>query len=203
MRFLEQMFFRRPRILNILHKLRVVNATSQTNDEELQALARYAKGAKVALEIGSYQGVSAAVIARSLASDGCLVCVDPWLGNKKRDNPGFTIFTRHIKRMKTKHKIQVIRDFSANALKQLPRKVDFAFIDGDHSWSGIETDWRIVSGRMSDGGVICLHDTAIPPQEPWRTFEACRFYNEVIALDPGFERIDTIYSMRVLRKRKT
>ena len=203
MTFLEHVLFRRPRILNVLHKLRLVNATSQTNDEELQALARYAKGARIALEIGSYQGVSAAVIARNLASDGRLVCVDPWPTNGKRDNPEFKIFARHLERTKTKHKIHVIRDFSTNALEQLPPKVDFAFIDGDHSWSGIAEDWAIVSSRAVDGTFVCLHDTAVPQAEPFRIFESCRFYNEVIKSNSGFELVETVYSMRVLRKRKT
>jgi predicted O-methyltransferase YrrM len=201
MKFLERMFFRRPRILNALHRFHLVDATSQTNAQELQTLARYAKGARFALEIGSYQGVSAAVIAQNLAADGTLCCVDPWPLNRRVTNPVHSIFLRHLERTNTTRRIRVVRDFSANATQQMPPAVDFAFIDGDHSWNGIETDWRIVSPRMMDGGVVCLHDTAVPPQEPWRTFDACRFYDEVIALAPGFELVETVYSMRVVRKR--
>ena len=202
MKFLERFLLRRPRILNVLHRFRIVNATSQTNLVELAALARYAANAKVAVEIGSHQGVSAAIIARSLACGGQLFCVDPWPGKKGGRNPVFEIFKRHIARTKTGRSVNIIRDFSSNVAARLPPRLDFAFIDGDHSWKGIETDWTIVSGRMNDGGIVCLHDTAVPRQEPWRNFDACRFYEVIIEPNPQFVLIDTIYSMRILRKRK-
>jgi predicted O-methyltransferase YrrM len=190
-------------ILDILHRLFMVKATSQTKSGELAALSRYAMGAKVAVEIGSSQGVSAAIIARSLSSEGILYCVDPWpAGNGERD-PVFNIFRRHIARTETARKIHIIREFSSNALDRLPPQFDFAFIDGDHSWKGIETDWTIVSGRMIEGAFVCLHDTAVPAEEPSRIHDSCRFYDEVIESNSGFELIETVYSMRVLRKRKT
>ena len=77
-RFLEKRFFRRPRVLNFLHWANLVGATSQTIPVELKALERHAAGAHQALEIGTYQGVSAARIAGALAPDGLLYCVDPW-----------------------------------------------------------------------------------------------------------------------------
>src|SRR5205814_9751058 len=130
-KLLERFFLRRPRALNVLHRFRMVNATSQTNLPELAALARYAANAKAAVEIGSHQGVSAAVIARSLASGGQLFCVDPWPSENGRRNPIFEIFKRHIARTKTGRSIHIIRDFSSNVADQLPPRLDFAFIDGD------------------------------------------------------------------------
>ena len=57
MKILEKAFFQRPRILNVLHKVRLAGATSQTTESELSALARYANGRHTAVEIGTYQGV--------------------------------------------------------------------------------------------------------------------------------------------------
>ena len=197
---LERLFFCRPRILNVLHAFYLVEATSQTNSLELAALARYAAGAKSALEIGSYQGVSATVIARNLAPDGRLFCVDPWPSTGGRSNPGFKIFKRHLRRTKTVDRIDVVRNYSGLTADQLPDRLDFAFIDGDHSWPGIETDWHLVAPRLFSGGIVCLHDTAIPEAEPWRKFDSTRFYDERIATDAAFETISTVYSMRVVRK---
>jgi predicted O-methyltransferase YrrM len=200
MNVLEKVFFRRPRILNALHKVRLADATSQTNEPELNALARYATGRHTGVEIGTYQGVSAARIVASLAPDGLLFCVDPWPGGKNGEDPNYKICLRHLRRTGVYRKIRIVRAFSSNAAKVVPEAIDFAFIDGDHSWSGIETDWHLVAPRLISGGIVCLHDTAIPAAESWRKFDSTRFYDEKIATDSAFETIDTVYSMRIVRK---
>ena len=201
MKMLERIFFRRPRILNVLHEMRLAGATSQTNELELAALTHYAKSARTAVEIGSYQGVSAARIAVTLASNGTLYCVDPWPGGRGgRDDPNHLIFCRHMRRTRCEKRVQVLRGFSQEMAAEMPNEIDFAFIDGDHSWSGIETDWNLISPRVIRGGVVCLHDTAIPAEEPWRIFDSVRFYEENIATDPTFEAVETVYSLRVVRK---
>jgi predicted O-methyltransferase YrrM len=201
MKVLEKVFFQRPRILNALHKVRLADATSQTIERELDALARHATGRQIAVEIGTYQGVSAARIAASLAPDGLLFCVDPWLGGKNGDDPNYRICLRHLHRTGVYRKIRIVRDLSANAAGVVPETIDFAFIDGDHSWDGIQTDWYFVAPRLVLGGVVCLHDTAVPALEPWRTFDSVRFYDEKVASDRAFETIETVYSMRVVLKK--
>jgi predicted O-methyltransferase YrrM len=201
MSLLERLFHRRPKVWDLLHRIHMVRAISQTNAVELAALAKYAARAKIALEIGSFQGVSAATIARNLQSGGYLYCVDPWPSKIGHSDPVFQIFIRHLNRTKTTDKIRIIRDFSANVADRLPTQLDFAFIDGDHSWEGIEVDWAIVAPRLKEAGVICLHDTAIPSEEPWRDFESCHFYDLKIRPNNNFELVDTVYSMRILRKR--
>jgi hypothetical protein len=38
-------------------------------------------------------------------------------------------------------------------------KIDFLFIDGDHSYEGVKTDFELYSKILVDNGVIVLHDT--------------------------------------------
>jgi hypothetical protein len=38
-------------------------------------------------------------------------------------------------------------------------KIDFLFIDGDHSYDGVKKDFDLYSKLLSDSGVIVLHDT--------------------------------------------
>ncbi len=198
---LEKLFRGRPRILNHLHKWRLVRATSETNEMELASLARYAENARIAVEIGTDQGVSAARIASALAPDGVLFCVDPWPEVNGRLNPCFEICQRHLDRTLTKSRIQVVREFSRNlAGKQIPMEIEFAFIDGDHSWAGIEADWRLIAPRVVIGGVVCLHDTATPLFEPWRRPDSNRFYEETIAQDLAFREMETVHSMRIIRR---
>lgn len=38
-------------------------------------------------------------------------------------------------------------------------KIDFLFIDGDHSYEGVKLDFNLYSTILSDNGVIIIHDT--------------------------------------------
>lgn len=38
-------------------------------------------------------------------------------------------------------------------------KIDFLFIDGDHSYEGVKNDFELYSKIMSENGIIMLHDT--------------------------------------------
>jgi len=38
------------------------------------------------------------------------------------------------------------------------RNVSFLFIDGDHSYNGVLTDWKNYSPFVRKGGIICFHD---------------------------------------------
>jgi predicted O-methyltransferase YrrM len=201
MRFLERLFFRRPRILNQLHRFGLVNATSQTNEGELSTLALYAHGCRQAVEIGTYQGVSAIRIAETLAPNGVLLCIDPWPKMNLAHNPNRLIFERNLRRSTVRNRIRVVNALSSEVVDQIPHDLDFVFIDGDHSWKGIETDWNLVAPRIARRGVVCLHDSVTPESEPWRLLDSTRFYDEVISTDERFEVVDIVHSMAVLRKR--
>jgi hypothetical protein len=38
-------------------------------------------------------------------------------------------------------------------------KIDLLFIDGDHSYEGVKTDFELYSTLLSDNGIIIIHDT--------------------------------------------
>jgi hypothetical protein len=38
-------------------------------------------------------------------------------------------------------------------------KIDFLFIDGDHSYEGVKKDFELYSTILSEKGIIMLHDT--------------------------------------------
>jgi hypothetical protein len=38
-------------------------------------------------------------------------------------------------------------------------QIDFLFIDGDHSYEGVKTDFELYSKLLSDQGIIAIHDT--------------------------------------------
>lgn len=195
------MFLQRPRIANWLHALHLGKPHSQTIDIELEALNRHAQGKMTALEIGTFQGVSAVHIVRGMAPQGVLYCIDPWPEDDGKPNPCWSITERHFKRSKIWDRVKILRDFSSQVQSKIPDQLDFAFIDGDHSWEGIETDWAIVAPKIKSGGILCLHDSVTPEPEPWRVLGSTRFYAEVISKDPSFEVVEIVYSLAVLRKK--
>jgi predicted O-methyltransferase YrrM len=197
---LEQLFIRRPRILNQLHRIHLVGPMSQTNDKELSALAAYALGKTRALEIGTHQGMSAVCIAKALAPGGILFCVDPWPEANFKVNPCWLICERHFRRSGVSSRIKVLRTVISHVRDQLPTNLDFVFIDGDHSRKGIETDWKIVAPQVARDGIVCLHDVVTPATERWRRLDAVLYYNDVISRDDSFETIETVHSMAILRK---
>jgi predicted O-methyltransferase YrrM len=202
-RSLENLFSRRPRVLNLLHWANLVNARSQTIPAELDALEHHAAGARQALEIGTYQGVSAARIAGALAPGGLLYCVDPWPETEERgNNPCWSICQRHLRRSGVKNRIRILRGYSWEMASQMPDQLDFAFVDGDHSWEGIKTDWTIISERILPGGVVCLHDSFTPAGEDWRCPDSCAYFDKVIQNDARFAVIEAVHSLAVLRKLK-
>lgn len=46
------------------------------------------------------------------------------------------------------------------------RKLDFLFIDGDHSYLGVKNDWETYSPLVRPQGIVALHDILPNPHEP-------------------------------------
>jgi len=192
--------YRRTRILNILHSLKMAGAHSQMTADEKACLARYASNKKLALEIGTYMGVSASIIANSLSKDGTLYCIDPFEKKNNETNPKYKIAERELKRADVFSKIFFLIGYSSdeNIKEQIPGKLDFIFVDGDHSYEGLENDWQIVLSKLDSKGIVCLHDTTIPERDLNRDFGSVKFFNDIIRSDKDFSLLETVYSMNIL-----
>jgi predicted O-methyltransferase YrrM len=200
MKMLQRLFAQRPRILNVLHSVYLAAPSSQTTLQERLALAEFATSACIAVEIGTYQGVSSVHIANAMRPAGTLWCVDPWPESAGMPNECLSICARHFRRSGLTERIKVIRAFSCDAGGLLPMEVDFAFIDGDHSWSGVDTDWKLIAPRIRKNGFVCLHDSVVPVQEPWRSHDSTRYFKEVISNDSQFELVRIVHSLAILRR---
>lgn len=56
-------------------------------------------------------------------------------------------------------------------------KLDFLFIDGDHTYEGVKKDFEMYSGLVKKGGAIAFHDIA--PHAPETGCEVDRYWNEL------------------------
>lgn len=68
---------------------------------------------------------------------------------------------------------------SLNQLQKLlnGQKIDFLFIDGDHTYEGVKQDFAMYAPLVRPGGLIALHDIAKHP--PGVHCEVDRFWNEI------------------------
>jgi predicted O-methyltransferase YrrM len=156
-----------------LEKADVANADSIftfTSKRELRALYKLAaacpQGA-VALEIGSYLGASSCYLAAGLARvSGHLICVDTWKNETmpEGDRDTFAEFQKNTNGVK--HRIETIRKRSEEISDdQIRSPLSLVFIDADHSYAAVKTDFECVQKWLAKDGIIAFHDFSNPAFE--------------------------------------
>ncbi|MBD3272734.1 hypothetical protein GF385_00070 [Candidatus Dependentiae bacterium] len=115
-----------------------------------------------AVEIGSYLGASSAFIASALEDHKRVFCIDTWNNNamSEGERDTYPIFCKNIS--KYKKRIVPLRGWSFDVIHNLKKninKIDFLFIDGDHSYEGCKNDWDNYSKLLKNGFFIAFHDT--------------------------------------------
>jgi predicted O-methyltransferase YrrM len=112
---------------------------------------------KVILEIGTAGGGTLFLFSNIADEEATLISVDLYQTVEKR------ILFKYNK--KEKQKIFLIQGDSHNieTLKKIKailrdNKVDFLFIDGDHSYEGVKKDFEMYSPLVRKGGIIAFHD---------------------------------------------
>jgi predicted O-methyltransferase YrrM len=174
---------------------------TQTTPAERDALAKYAAGAGLAVEIGVFEGVNTVIIGKALANGGRLFGIDPFFRGKLGICYHKIIAELHLKRNGVAENVGIIEKLSFDAVGDVPDKVDFIFIDGDHSYEGIDKDWKLYAGLLKADGIMALHDTSIIPADGDWVQGSVQYYNDVIRYDKRFEWIATVDRMNVLRRK--
>lgn len=67
--------------------------------------------------------------------------------------------------------------------------LDFLFIDGDHSYSGVKKDWEDYSPFVKKGGIVVLHDINDSERHRERNVFVSKFWQE-IKDDPRFDSFE-------------
>jgi predicted O-methyltransferase YrrM len=138
---------------------------------------------KVILEIGTANGGTLFLFSRVSSPDGEIISVDLPGGRFGGGYPEWRVpfyksFATH------KQQISLIREDS-HALSTLhairaileERRLDFLFIDGDHTYDGVKTDFEMYHKLVRKGGIIAFHD--ICPHPPETGCEVNKFWREV------------------------
>jgi predicted O-methyltransferase YrrM len=140
------------------------NIFTHLSIEEKRTLIRLAENCNglVYVEIGSFFGASACCIAEGIRSAGkkaTLYCVDTWqndaMGDRKRTDtyPEFLLNTQ-----KYSQTIVPLRGTSSEIAGSFEKKIDFLFIDADHTYEGVKGDVDVWFPKLHDGALVIFHD---------------------------------------------
>ena len=138
---------------------------------EAVALYRFAArlpDSSTIVEIGCWQGKSTYCLARGLRKGGRVVTIDPFDASgeeesteiyrqRKGEKSLYDQFRWRMQELRVLSKIQTLRGFSQQFVGQVP-KIDFLFVDGDHSIKGCEFDFVNYSPYLRSGGYLAFHD---------------------------------------------
>jgi len=151
------------------------NIKPQQNVYEIKHLALTVQknSPKTVLEIGTAEGGTLYIWSRTLKSCKTLISMDlpRRIPNKKKEF--YRQFNNKINYEFIEgdsHSIKTVNKLS-NILKH--KKIDFIFIDGDHSYEGVKKDYENYKSFLSVGGIIAFHDIKS------RDFNVRKFWNEI------------------------
>jgi hypothetical protein len=134
--------------------------------EELEWLYEKAQTMESVVEIGSFKGRSTFVLASGCNGDkGHVFAIDPFTGvalgcNPAADGkPTFDDFMRNVGHFPHLTPMKMTSQMAA-ASEFVPAKVDMVFIDGDHSFTGVQSDLHNWAPRTTK--LLCGHDLDDP-----------------------------------------
>jgi len=187
----------------LLWRLRLTEATTQTTRAERDALARHAQGRKRLVELGVWHGVTTKRLRAAMAHDAEIWAVDPYPVGRLRVSFQRLIAHTEVKNLENGH-VHWIEMTGANAARRWRDTAqpppDFLFVDGDHTWEGIQADWEGWSDLMEVGGVVALHDSRAYSERPIGDAGSVRFTQQVIRKDPRYHVVEEVDSLTVLRR---
>lgn len=135
------------------------------NHSEITQAAEFFKSLNIKdfIEIGTDQGGTFAIWSKLSHKDGLKISIDLPHGQFGRDNYNLSKRDAYLKSLgKNIHMIHgdSHQESVKNQLKGLlnGRKVDFLFIDGDHTYEGVSKDLEMYSEFLKKDGWIAFHD---------------------------------------------
>ena len=142
--------------------------------EEVAALLEILRSLRprACLEIGTARGGTLFLFAQVASPDAVLISVDLPGGPFGGGYPAWKIpLYKSFARYETQKIYLLRRDSHDPKTLEMVRKIlgngklDFLFIDGDHSYEGVKRDFEMYSPLVRKGGIIAFHDIVPGPSE--------------------------------------
>ncbi|HEX3906840.1 MAG TPA: class I SAM-dependent methyltransferase [Mycobacteriales bacterium] len=121
------------------------------------------------VEIGSFRGRSAIVLARASELNVAVVAIDPHGGGDRgpgeitadaaRGEADHTAFHDNIDLAGVSDRIRHIRTFSSQALGDVSDPVDLLYVDGAHRYHPARDDLMAWGAQVRTGGTLLVHDS--------------------------------------------
>ena len=109
-------------------------------------------GYKVGVEVGTKEGYFAEHILKN-SNIELLYCVDVWTDEDD--------YRKALSRL-LPPRVLMTKEKSVNAAKHFADgSLDFVYIDADHSYQAVKTDYEVWLPKIRIGGMICGHDYGI------------------------------------------
>ena len=141
-------------------------------------------------EIGAAGGGTAFMFAHAAAPDALIVTIDlAFSASRRAAVSRFALPGQRMVCLQADSQRDETLRAVANHLGD--RQLDFLFIDGDHSYQGVSTDFRLYSPLVRPGGIIAFHDI-VPVMDGDIHHDAGdvpKFWREVKARYPSTEEI--------------
>jgi predicted O-methyltransferase YrrM len=121
------------------------------------------------VEIGSYRGRSAVVLARAAAAGVEVIAIDPHAGNDRgpqqiegtaeEGEQDTRAFRANLERAGVAERVRHVRAPSQGALGEVTGEVDLLYVDGAHRYGPARADLERWGGRVRPGGRMLVHDS--------------------------------------------
>jgi len=149
----------------ILFKCHLLN---QPERPSIQAVRKLLKPPIIGIEVGVYRGHNAINILETVKGIKCLFLVDPYYYNfpNEKSNMNNQYPSKYLDEAK-KIAYDNLSPYSDlvhliyapfNRKLIFPDKIDFIYIDGDHSYQSVLSDIQLSLELVRDGGIIGGHD---------------------------------------------
>ncbi len=148
---------------------------------------------KAILEIGTASGGTLFLFARTSSPDGVIISIDLPSGRFGGGYPewriplyeSFAAYGQKIFLLREDSHALSTFDTVKAILKK--RRLDFLFIDGDHTYDGVKMDFEMYSKLVGKGGIVAFHDICPHPPETgcevnklWRETKERYAHDEII-----------------------
>jgi len=141
-------------------KTRIVNARPS-----IQAVKKRFNGKPiVGCEVGTFKGIHAEQMLKTLPNLTCLYLVDPYTmyeGYTDFENPSIQLLSDAEKESHTRlesYKKRVVWVRNKFDASHIPEPLDFIYIDGQHTYEAVTHDIQHAEKLMKSGGIIAGHD---------------------------------------------
>lgn len=152
-------------------------------------LAKLGSTMGAVVEIGSWEGKSTIWLAKGseAANGGKVYAIDPHWNSPEQ------VFRRNMKVAGVDARVVSVAKTSMEAVKEWSRPIGFLWIDGNHSYESVRSDFMGFAPSVVSGGIIALHDTY--------SFEGVRkFVEEAVLSSDGFQVLGQFDSILAVRK---